>query len=99
MSAAVQRATSGSGSQQSTSKRDSHACHGCGLTNNKADKCKFKEATCHACGKNGHIKRACQSKRKTMRGSKQTKWIDTDQQGQGSGDEGNSFYLLHRTSI
>ena len=58
-SAAVQRVTSGSGSLQSTTKRDSHACHRCGLTNYKANKWKFKEATCHAYGNKGHIKRAC----------------------------------------
>ena len=59
--------------------------------------CKFKEATFHACGKKGHIKRVCRSKRKTTRRSKQTKWIDTDQQEQDSGDEGNSISNLFAT--
>ena len=30
-----------------------------------------------------------------MRGSKQTKWIDTDQQEQDSGDEGNSYSICY----
>ena len=94
-SAAVQRVTSGSGSQQLTTRRDPQACHRCGLTNHKADKCRFKEATCHACGKKGHIKRACRSKRRNTRGSKQTKWIDTELQEQSSGDDENSFTICY----
>ena len=44
---------------QSTTKCDLQACHMCGLTNHKVDRCIFKKATCHGCGKKGNIKRAC----------------------------------------
>ena len=90
-SAAVQRVTFGS--QQSTTKHDLHACHRCGLTNHKADKCRFKEAT--SCLWRAHKEGMYKQEKKTMRGSKQTKWIDTDQQEQDSGDEGYSYSICY----
>ena len=70
-----------------------HACHRCGLTNHKADKCKSKEVTCHACGKKGHIKRVCEARERPR--EKVSKCIDTDQQEQDSGDEGTSFSICY----
>ncbi len=34
---------------------DAKGCYRCGLTNHRADQCRFKEATCHQCGKKGHL--------------------------------------------
>ena len=61
-----------------TSKRG-QACYRCGLSNHKADKCRFEDATCHGCGKKGHIKRACRSKKGGKQGSKPANWINNDQ--------------------
>ena len=78
----------------STARRDSQVCYRCGLTNHRADKCRFKEAICYSCGKKGHLKRACRSRKKNMKSSKQTNVIDTDQQQQES-DDGDSFTVCY----
>ena len=76
-----------------TSPSQREACHSCGLTNHKANDCRFKEAICHSCGKKGHIKRACKSGKRpqrrgrngpTPRGRERTKWVDKEQSDEDS---------------
>ena len=71
-----------------TSPSQKEACYRCGLTNHRANDCRFKEATCHSCGKKGHIKRACRSGKQfqrketneaTPRGKERTKWVVKEQ--------------------
>ena len=38
-------------------------CYRCGLSNHRADKCKYKEATCYSCGKTGHVSSVCMGKK------------------------------------
>lgn len=73
-----------------TSPSKKESCYRCGLTNHKANECRFKEATCHKCGNKGHIKRACKSSRPSQRrgrngkGKERTKWVDKDQSDEES---------------
>ena len=88
-----QTAAGSSGVHKVMSPSKKEACHRCGLTNHKANDCRFKEATCHGCGKKGHIKRACRSAKQPQgRGKKgpsskrkeKTKWVDKDQSDEDS---------------
>ena len=66
------------------------ACYCCGLTNHKANDCRFKEAICHSCGekdiKNGCVKVAnnLQRRGKSVPTHKRTKWVITDQSSENS---------------
>ena len=77
------------------------ACYRCGQTNHKASECRFKEATCHNCGKKGHIKVVCRSKKQPQRGKRQfqrrqetTKWVDTHDSGEDTGDTDVEVYSV-----